>query len=250
MDKSETKDLNWENFCIKCVYYDKSIGVCSEIHENVRSYPKKFLNKCNGKYFIQKKEDFVNNENNIIEENIEPEPELKANKPKRIFFAFPNSISVIARLIAFIGLIIALIGCFGSFGKYDRFYSNLVDGHINLDGYRMLSMKIFSKEIFHDDVFSIGTLGIILFCSLVIIALILIGISFSKDNKFIKIWKVEILFLFVCSGFFVYLILKDFASFDSGSRLFFIGLLISFLSSFFIIPKKYVIENLNAETLK
>jgi len=44
-------DLSMEDYCPHCDYYDSSIGVCSEIHENVQSYPKKFIEKCGGKLF-------------------------------------------------------------------------------------------------------------------------------------------------------------------------------------------------------
>lgn len=41
----------FEDYCLKCLHYDVGFGACSEIHENVRNYPDKFIRKCNGKYF-------------------------------------------------------------------------------------------------------------------------------------------------------------------------------------------------------
>jgi NhaP-type Na+/H+ or K+/H+ antiporter len=40
-----------EDFCFQCVNYDT--GFCDHIHENVRLYSKKFIEKCNGKYFSE-----------------------------------------------------------------------------------------------------------------------------------------------------------------------------------------------------
>ena len=51
MDKSDSTNLNWEDYCPFCIHYDSSVGVCSEIHENVRNYSKRFAKKCNSKYF-------------------------------------------------------------------------------------------------------------------------------------------------------------------------------------------------------
>jgi uncharacterized membrane protein YhaH (DUF805 family) len=50
-DHQSLDPLHWENYCLFCDEYESGIGVCSKIHENVRSYPKKFINKCNGKFF-------------------------------------------------------------------------------------------------------------------------------------------------------------------------------------------------------
>ncbi len=50
-DQQSLEPLLWENYCLFCDEYESGIGVCSKIHENVRSYPKKFINKCNGKFF-------------------------------------------------------------------------------------------------------------------------------------------------------------------------------------------------------
>jgi len=50
MKKSTSIDLTWEEYCPTCFYYDSQLGACSEIHENIRSYPNRF-NKCNGKYY-------------------------------------------------------------------------------------------------------------------------------------------------------------------------------------------------------
>jgi len=45
-----------EKYCPYCIHFDDKLGVCSKIHENVRSYPKKFLEKCYGKYFEKDQE--------------------------------------------------------------------------------------------------------------------------------------------------------------------------------------------------
>jgi hypothetical protein len=37
--------------CTSCINYDYNTGVCKEIHENVREYPKKFTSKCDGRYY-------------------------------------------------------------------------------------------------------------------------------------------------------------------------------------------------------
>jgi len=48
----DTKEITpFENFCLYCYHYDPSSGVCSEIHENVRNYPKTITSKCNGELF-------------------------------------------------------------------------------------------------------------------------------------------------------------------------------------------------------
>lgn len=44
-------NLSMEDYCPHCDHFDSSIGVCSELHENVQSYPKKFKEKCGGKLF-------------------------------------------------------------------------------------------------------------------------------------------------------------------------------------------------------
>ena len=42
---------DFKNYCPVCVNYEK-VGVCSKIHSNVKDYPKKFIEKCGGEYFI------------------------------------------------------------------------------------------------------------------------------------------------------------------------------------------------------
>ena len=39
--------------CNRCKFYDTKMGVCSYFHFNVKSYPKKFIKKCNGKFFSE-----------------------------------------------------------------------------------------------------------------------------------------------------------------------------------------------------
>ncbi|HEY0087745.1 MAG TPA: hypothetical protein VGB37_02815, partial [Candidatus Lokiarchaeia archaeon] len=65
----------FNDYCSHCYHYETSIGVCNEIHENVRSYPKIFIQKCNGNFFknditkaVQNKEDFI--EENTVKENL------------------------------------------------------------------------------------------------------------------------------------------------------------------------------------
>jgi len=41
------------NYCVKCKNYDSTFGTCSQIHDNVKNYPKKFSIKCNGKFFLE-----------------------------------------------------------------------------------------------------------------------------------------------------------------------------------------------------
>jgi RNA polymerase subunit RPABC4/transcription elongation factor Spt4 len=41
--------------CENCEHYDSSLKVCSYLHFNVESYPKKYDQKCNGKYFSKAK---------------------------------------------------------------------------------------------------------------------------------------------------------------------------------------------------
>jgi len=66
VNKQIPKDLNIEDsfdfdyglpeslmqFCSKCKHYDRNNGICSQIHENVKSYPQKFNKKCAGKHFV------------------------------------------------------------------------------------------------------------------------------------------------------------------------------------------------------
>ena len=42
---------SFKKFCPKCEYFQQETGVCKNFYFNVREYPKKFLKKCNGKYF-------------------------------------------------------------------------------------------------------------------------------------------------------------------------------------------------------
>ena len=41
----------WKEFCPKCINYEENAGVCSELHFNVKNYPKKFTKKCEGRFF-------------------------------------------------------------------------------------------------------------------------------------------------------------------------------------------------------
>jgi len=45
---------NLDERCQGCANYDNQSGVCSKIHENIKSYPQKFVKKCAGQYFIAK----------------------------------------------------------------------------------------------------------------------------------------------------------------------------------------------------
>lgn len=49
--RQNTESNSFENFCLKCRHLEEQSGVCKKIYENVREYPKKFVKKCNGKYF-------------------------------------------------------------------------------------------------------------------------------------------------------------------------------------------------------
>lgn len=50
--KAEKKrSPSFEDYCPRCVYFEMDTGACTEIHENVRRYPKHFVKKCNGKLF-------------------------------------------------------------------------------------------------------------------------------------------------------------------------------------------------------
>lgn len=41
------------SLCPRCQHYARASGCCSQIHENIRSYPNKFYKKCNGLYFVK-----------------------------------------------------------------------------------------------------------------------------------------------------------------------------------------------------
>jgi len=49
--KNHIDEKAFEDYCPLCLNYDKLSGACNEIKENVRSYPKRFLKKCNGNLF-------------------------------------------------------------------------------------------------------------------------------------------------------------------------------------------------------
>jgi len=44
---------SFEDYCPYCIHFDVKTGVCSEIHDNVRDYHKRFSRKCNSKFFIK-----------------------------------------------------------------------------------------------------------------------------------------------------------------------------------------------------
>ena len=45
----------FENYCSNCISYEEPTGACKKIYENVRQYPKKIIDKCNGKYYEMRK---------------------------------------------------------------------------------------------------------------------------------------------------------------------------------------------------
>lgn len=66
MNNSKSISLRWEDYCPSCENYDSSTGACSFIHQNVKDYPSKFLNKCGGKHYTgnRKHKPIMQNENN------------------------------------------------------------------------------------------------------------------------------------------------------------------------------------------
>lgn len=69
-----------EDYCPHCDHFDSSIGVCSELHENVQSYPNKFAQKCGGKLFkgdtskIPDQETIQNNNLKHTPDKVQPSP--------------------------------------------------------------------------------------------------------------------------------------------------------------------------------
>ncbi len=51
MSSGDKRITNLEIPCMQCKYYAPESGACENIHENVRLNPKRFLKKCNWKYF-------------------------------------------------------------------------------------------------------------------------------------------------------------------------------------------------------
>ena len=43
------KNIEYE--CFDCNHFDEDNDICTKFHFNVKSYPKKYVKKCNGKYF-------------------------------------------------------------------------------------------------------------------------------------------------------------------------------------------------------
>jgi len=67
-------EKNWEDYCPVCNNYDDSSGACSELHFNVKSYPKKFAKKCNAKHFNldkDKKIKFLEEKAGYLQEQVE-----------------------------------------------------------------------------------------------------------------------------------------------------------------------------------
>ena len=81
MSSAESNSL-FNDYCLNCFHYDAAIGVCSQIHENVRNYPKKFIKKCNGKFFTNDTTKSAPIRNDLVEEIAEPETaeNLEENK--------------------------------------------------------------------------------------------------------------------------------------------------------------------------
>ncbi len=85
---------SFSDFCPLCINYNSTLGVCSEIHENIPSNPKVFTKKCNGKFFeedIQKKEKnetVTELSNNEVDENVQIPyslDDILNNKKKSLF---------------------------------------------------------------------------------------------------------------------------------------------------------------------
>lgn len=98
-------NISMEDYCPHCENFDANIGVCSEIKENVRSYPKKFIIKCSGKYYKGDNDKIPHNNFNISETKISETSE----NPKSIITFFLKHIFRKAALI-FACCILNLIG--------------------------------------------------------------------------------------------------------------------------------------------
>jgi hypothetical protein len=48
--KDEVRKI-FHSYCYRCCYFESNSGVCTRIHENIKTYPKKFFAKCNREYF-------------------------------------------------------------------------------------------------------------------------------------------------------------------------------------------------------
>ncbi len=122
----DTKKINTiENYCFHCYHYDPLTGVCSQINENVRSYKKKFVAKCNGKFFKNdpnKQVDKVEDIEGIEDiEDIDDNQEKTSNISKddkglyhfKTLLGYGKLISATGWFIVFLG-IICIVGGIGS----------------------------------------------------------------------------------------------------------------------------------------
>ena len=100
MNKDNPAEITWQEYCTSCKNYDQSLGTCSVIHENVRSYPKKFISKCSGRFYekdedkkkklIEEREKATQDLEREINQDVKVRDEMSLSK---ILFSFEGRIS-------------------------------------------------------------------------------------------------------------------------------------------------------------
>ena len=113
----DTEEINpFENFCLYCYHFDPSTGACSEIHENVRNYPKKITSKCNGELFkddpnkIIDEDEKTRNFDDNQEKFSEVDRELKEIYHFKTLLGYGKFISGVGWFIILIGIISIIAG--------------------------------------------------------------------------------------------------------------------------------------------
>ncbi len=131
----DTEEINpFENFCLYCYHFDPSTGACSEIHENVRNYPKKITSKCNGELFkddpnkiIYKDEEVRDSDDNRVNFS-DIDRELKEIYHFKTLLGYGKLISGVGWVIVIIGI----LSIIGGLASLDEFGIAIVGGALFL----------------------------------------------------------------------------------------------------------------------
>ena len=118
----EQKIKPFESFCLRCHHYDESSGACSQIHENLRNYPSRFITKCNGEFFIDDpykmtEQEILNEYQNKVNEVNEVNEVNKVNKEIKNTYDFKTLLGC-GKFISGFGWVIVVLGIVGMFGIF------------------------------------------------------------------------------------------------------------------------------------
>ena len=113
MDRDDLNKKSTRDYCFVCQFYETTNGVCTIIKENVKSYPAKFIKKCNGEYFErdpEKKIEEKHNESLDLQYDLNEQNYINNMKFIGFFDIFNGIISCFSIVGAILGIPLAIAG--------------------------------------------------------------------------------------------------------------------------------------------